>query len=39
MDDVNEKVERGYQLLNLGTTTGALQSAVSGWLDDYAGER
>ncbi|WP_254523063.1 HpcH/HpaI aldolase family protein [Natrinema caseinilyticum] len=35
MDDVNRKAENGYQLLNIGTTTGALQSSVSGWLDDY----
>jgi len=35
MDDVNEKAQQGYQLLNIGTTTGALQSAVTGWLDDY----
>ncbi|SFL49119.1 2-dehydro-3-deoxyglucarate aldolase [Halogranum rubrum] len=33
-DDVNEKIEQGYQLLNLGSTTGALQGVVSGWLDD-----
>ncbi|MFA9504610.1 HpcH/HpaI aldolase/citrate lyase family protein [Natrinema sp. H-ect1] len=38
MDDVNEKAENGYQLLNVGTTTGALQSAVTGWLDGYDGE-
>ncbi|AGB32214.1 HpcH/HpaI aldolase [Natrinema pellirubrum DSM 15624] len=37
MDDVNEKAENGYQLLNVGTTTGALQSAVTGWLDGYDG--
>ncbi|MBZ6493741.1 HpcH/HpaI aldolase family protein [Natrinema longum] len=37
MDDVNEKAENGYQLLNVGTTTGALRSSVSGWLDDYDG--
>jgi 2-dehydro-3-deoxyglucarate aldolase len=35
MDDVNEKAANGYQLLNVGTTTGALQAAVTGWLDDY----
>jgi len=38
-DDVNEKADSGYQMLNLGTTTGALRSAVSEWLDGYAGER
>ncbi|WP_408959040.1 HpcH/HpaI aldolase family protein [Natrinema sp. 74] len=35
MDDVNDKAENGYQLLNIGTTTGALQSSVTGWLDAY----
>ena len=38
MDDVNEKAQNGYQILNLGSTTGALQSAVTGWLDEYDGE-
>jgi 2-dehydro-3-deoxyglucarate aldolase len=37
MDDVNEKAEDGYQLLNLGTTTGALQRTITGWLDAYEG--
>lgn len=35
MDDVNEKVRAGYQLVNLGSTTGALRGAVTGWLDGY----
>ncbi|WP_254529293.1 HpcH/HpaI aldolase family protein [Natrinema gelatinilyticum] len=35
MNDVNRKAGNGYQLLNIGTTTGALQSSVTGWLDDY----
>ena len=35
MDDVNEKAQNGYQLLNLGSTTGALQASVTGWLDEY----
>ncbi|GAA0647304.1 HpcH/HpaI aldolase family protein [Salarchaeum japonicum] len=35
MDDVNEKVDAGYQILNLGSTTGALKGAVEGWLDAY----
>jgi 2-dehydro-3-deoxyglucarate aldolase len=35
MDDVNEKVRAGYQLVNLGSTTGALRAAVTGWLDGY----
>ncbi|MFC4439467.1 MULTISPECIES: HpcH/HpaI aldolase family protein [Natrialbaceae] len=39
MDDVNEKADAGYQILNLGSTTGALQSAVTSWFDDYGGER
>ncbi|WP_439026828.1 HpcH/HpaI aldolase family protein [Haloarchaeobius sp. DT45] len=38
MDDVNEKVADGYQLLNLGSTTGALKQAVTGWFDAYEGE-
>jgi 2-dehydro-3-deoxyglucarate aldolase len=29
-DDVNEKAEAGYQLLNLGSTTGALRGVVEG---------
>ncbi|MFB6112769.1 MAG: HpcH/HpaI aldolase/citrate lyase family protein [Halodesulfurarchaeum sp.] len=39
MDDVNEKAHNGYQLLNLGTTTGALKQIVSGWLEDFEGDR
>ncbi len=35
MDDVNEKAGNGYQLLNLGSTSGALQATVSGWLEDF----
>ena len=38
MDDVNQKARNGYQMLNIGTTTGALQSSVTGWLDDYDNE-
>ena len=34
-DDVNEKAEAGYQLLNLGSTTGAVEGIVTSWLDDY----
>jgi len=37
MDDVTEKARNGYQLLHVGSTTGALQSTVRGWLDDYEG--
>ncbi|MFC6732681.1 MULTISPECIES: HpcH/HpaI aldolase/citrate lyase family protein [unclassified Haladaptatus] len=35
MDDVNEKAKDGYQLINVGSTTGALKGAVQGWLDDF----
>lgn len=38
MDDVNEKAQNGYQLLNLGSTTGALQASVTRWLDEYDAE-
>ncbi|MFC4542706.1 HpcH/HpaI aldolase/citrate lyase family protein [Halosolutus amylolyticus] len=37
MDDVNEKADAGYQLLNLGSTTGALGSTVRSWLEEYEG--
>ncbi|WP_227134663.1 HpcH/HpaI aldolase family protein [Halorubellus salinus] len=33
MDDVAEKAANGYQLLNLGSTTGALEQTVTGWLE------
>jgi len=39
MDDVAEKAEAGYQILNLGSTTGALEGVVSGWLEDFDGDR
>jgi len=35
MDDVNEKAGNGYQMLNLGSTTGALKQTVTGWFDAY----
>jgi 2-dehydro-3-deoxyglucarate aldolase len=35
MDDVNNKATKGYQLLNLGSTTGALEQTVTGWFDAY----
>ena len=35
MDDVNEKATNGYQMLNLGSTTGALQQIVTSWFDTY----
>ncbi|WP_178917877.1 HpcH/HpaI aldolase/citrate lyase family protein [Natronomonas gomsonensis] len=37
MDDVNEKAANGYQMLNLGSTTGALEQTVTGWFDAYEG--
>ncbi|WP_158057975.1 HpcH/HpaI aldolase family protein [Halorussus halophilus] len=39
MDDVNEKADTGYQLLNLGSTTGAIAQTVESWFDDYQDER
>ncbi|MGM0399414.1 MAG: aldolase/citrate lyase family protein, partial [Halobacteriota archaeon] len=39
MDDVNEKAANGYSLLNVGSTTGALQQTVTGWLDAFDGRR
>lgn len=35
MDDVNEKADSGYQILNLGSTTGAVKQVVTSWLDEY----
>jgi len=35
MDDVNEKARNGYQMLNLGSTTGALEQTVTGWFEAY----
>lgn len=37
LDDAAAKAENGYQMLNLGSTTGALKEAVSGWLDEFGG--
>jgi len=37
MDDVNEKAANGYQMLNLGSTTGALEQTITGWFDAYEG--
>ncbi|GAA0549893.1 aldolase/citrate lyase family protein [Halorubrum ejinorense] len=34
MDDAGEKAANGYQIVNLGSTTGALEGAVTDWLDD-----
>ncbi|GAB7095269.1 2-keto-3-deoxy-L-rhamnonate aldolase [Halolamina litorea] len=39
IDDVNEKAANGYDMLNLGTTTGALKGVVTDWFDAYTGER
>lgn len=39
MDDVNEKAENGYQLINLGSTTGALKGVVDGWFDAVTFDR
>ena len=39
MDDVNEKAADGYQLLNLGSTTGALEAAATEWFDAFEGDR
>lgn len=35
MDDVNEKAKNGYQIINAGSTTGALKGVVKGWLDGF----
>jgi 2-dehydro-3-deoxyglucarate aldolase len=35
MDDVHEKVEDGYQLLNVGSTVGAVKKSLGGWFDEY----
>lgn len=32
-DDVREKAANGYQILHVGSTTGALQETVGPWLD------
>jgi 2-dehydro-3-deoxyglucarate aldolase len=37
IEDVNEKADSGYQILNLGSTTGAVEQVVTSWLDDYSG--
>jgi len=39
MEDVNEKADNGYQIINLGSTTGALKGVATGWLDAFEGER
>lgn len=37
MDDVTEKARNGYQILHVGSTTGALKAATADWLDGYEG--
>ncbi|WP_436933524.1 HpcH/HpaI aldolase family protein [Halovenus marina] len=39
MEDVNEKAANGYQILHIGSTTGALQQTVTGLLDAFEGNR
>jgi 2-dehydro-3-deoxyglucarate aldolase len=36
-DDAVAKAANGYQLVNLGSTTGALRATVEGWLDAIDG--
>ena len=35
MNDANEKAQMGYQILNIGTTTGAIQAIIQKWLDEF----
>lgn len=37
MDDINEKTDSDYQLLNLESTTGAFQAVVRSWRNEYEG--
>lgn len=37
MDDVREKVDDGYQLLNVGSTVGAVRKQLGGWHEEYEG--
>lgn len=39
MDDVNQKAADGYQILHVGSTTGALQEMVGKWLNAFEGQR
>jgi len=39
IDDVDEKAANGYQILNLGSTTGALEQTVTNWLASAETER
>ncbi|MFC5971636.1 HpcH/HpaI aldolase/citrate lyase family protein [Halomarina salina] len=38
MEDVHRKVDEGYQLLNVGSTTAALEETLGGWHEAYRGE-
>lgn len=38
MDDVNEKATNGYDLVNIGSTTGVIQATVTDWLEASAGD-
>ena len=38
-DDVNQKAANGYQILHVGSTTGVLQQTITGWLDQFEGQR
>ena len=35
----SDRTVRSYQILNLGSTTGALEGVVSGWLEDFERNR
>lgn len=35
MTDVHEKVDAGYQLLNVGSTIGAVRKSLGGWFEQY----
>ncbi|WP_224270060.1 HpcH/HpaI aldolase family protein [Haloprofundus salinisoli] len=39
MDDVNDKVDQGYQILNVGSTMAGVSEMVSSRLDAFEGER
>ncbi|WP_101294236.1 HpcH/HpaI aldolase family protein [Halegenticoccus soli] len=39
MDDVNEKAERGYQILNVGSSIAAVSEMVSSRLEAFEGDR
>jgi len=39
IEDAMEKAQNGYDLLHLGSTTGAVKTAVDGWLDAFDVDR